>query len=399
MSASSPRACGTLASLTAAALALPAFQAAADARDETRIVSLRASQYLENDLPASQLASGSEGDRYDISLLRLRAGAPVFDSFRVTADLGYETMSGASPWFVQPDADGRPVQVMSGATIDETRTDVSIDTRYYSDTSEHAIVVGYSTENDYEAINIGLETLYSFEGAQTSINLGAGYSDDTVKPTDGGSVRFPYRIDRAGRDSANAVIGLTHVLNPTTVLQGALSFTRQSGYLSDPYKLTVVDGAARPDTRPDDRNQVAWSLRLRHRFADWNASLHADYRYYSDSWKIDSHTLELGWYQDLGERWRITPSLRYYSQSQAGFYRPYYVAETSDNLYSSDYRLSPYGAFTAGLLVRRLMESSALSLSLQYYDSDARYALGKVDVANPGLVDFVLATLGFDFSI
>ena len=389
---------GALASLTAAALALPAFQAEAEARDESRIVSLRASQYAEGKLPSRELAGG-DADRYDISIFRLRAGLTAFDSLRLTADVGYETMSGASPWFVQPDENGKPVQVMSGATIDEARTDVSLDTRYYTDHAEHAVVVGYSTENDYKALNVGLETLYSFEGSQTSVNAGIGYSDDKVEPTEGGSARFPYRIVSAGRDSANAVAGLTHVLNPTTVLQGAVSFTRQTGYLSDPYKLAIVDGVARPDTRPDDRNQVAWSLRLRHRLVDLGASLHADYRYYSDSWKLDSHTLELAWYQDIGENWWIAPSLRYYSQSQAGFYRPYYVAETNDNLYSSDYRLSPYGAFTVGLLIRRQMGSHAASLSIQYYDSDASYALGKVDVANPGLVDFLMATLGFDFSI
>lgn len=395
---SAMRRSNALASLTAAAFALPAFQAEAEARDESRIVSLRASQYAEGKLPSGDLAGG-DADRYDISVFRLRAGVPAFDSLRLTADVGYETMSGASPWFVQPDENGKPVQVMSGATIDEARTDVSLDTRYYTDHAEHAVVVGYSTENDYKALNLGLETLYSFEGSQTSINAGIGYSDDKVEPTEGGSTRFAYRIVSANRDSANLVAGLTHVLNPTTVLQGAVSFTRQTGYLSDPYKLAIVDGVARPDTRPDDRNQVAWSARLRHRLPDLGASLHADYRYYSDSWKLDSHTLELAWYQDIGENWWIAPSLRYYSQSQAGFYRPYYVAETSDALYSSDYRLSPYGAFTFGLLIRRQMGSHAASLSVQYYDSDAGYALGKVDVANPGLVDFLMATLGFDFSI
>lgn len=388
---------GTLASLTAAALALPGLQARAEVRDETRILSLRASQYQEADVPEAD-RTASDGERYDISAFRLRAALPLFDSLRVTTDVGYETMSGASPWFVQPDSNGKPVQVMSGATIDEARADLSVDTRYYTEKAEFAVVAGYSTENDYTAINGGLEMLYSFAD-QTSINLGVGYSDDKVEPTDGGSERFPTRITDATRDSANVVIGLTHVVNALTVVQGAFSFTRQTGYLSDPYKLALVDGVAVQDTRPDDRNQAAWSVRLRHRFPDAGASLHADYRFYSDSWKVESHTVELSWYQELGERWWLTPSLRYYSQSQAGFYRPYYPNETGDGLYSSDYRLSPYGAITLGLLLRHQFGEQAVSLSVEYYDSDASYALGKVDVANPGLVDFVMATLGIDFAL
>ena len=46
----------------------------------------------------------------------------------------------------------------------------------------------------------------------------------------------------------------------------------------------------------------------------------------------------------LWSSFRLIPSLRYYTQSQADFYAPYYISERSDGYYSSDYRLSPYGA-------------------------------------------------------
>lgn len=386
---------GALASLTAAALALPAFQAAAGARDETTTVSLRASQYLEDELPQSQVAGGSQ-ERYDISAFRLRAALPVLESFRVTGDLGYETLSGASPWYVVEGEDGQPMQIMSGATIDEERIDVSIDTRHYGQNSEHALVLGYSTENDYTAANVGVEGLYTLGDQHTSVNLGAGYSDDTVEPTEGGTLQ---RVVEEQRDAVDVVIGLTRILGARTVLQSAVSYTVQSGFLSDPYKLAMVDGVAVPDSRPDEREQFAWTTRLRHRLEDVPVSLHLDYRYFSDSWNVESHTLELALYQEWGDNWWLTPSLRYYSQSQADFYRPFYPAERADGHYSSDYRLSPYGAITIGLALRRKLGEHAVSLSAEYYDSDADYALGSVEVENPGLVDFALATLGFDFSL
>jgi len=391
------RAGGALASLTAAALALPAFQAQADAREETRSVSVRASQYAEGDIPKDK-TSGGETSRYDISTFSLRATTPVAADYRVTADLGYETMSGASPWFVQPDADGRPVQVMSGATIDENRLDGSVDLRRYGDSSEQALTLGYSTENDYSSANVGGEILYAL-GSQVSLNLGAGYSADKIEPTDGGSEQYPSRAVSENRHSINGVAGLTGILSATTVLQTALSYTVNSGYLSDPYKLASVEGAAVPDSRPDDRTQFAWTTRLRQRLGDLGASLHLDYRYYHDSWQLESHTLELAWYQEIGETWWVVPSVRYYSQTQANFYRPYYVSSREDGNYSSDYRLSPYGAISASLMLRRSFGSQAVSLSVQYYDSGGEYALGKVDVENPGLVDFWMATLGYDFSI
>ena len=83
--------------------------------------------------------------------------------------------------------------------------------------------------------------------------------------------------------------------------------------------------------------------------------MHVDYRFYHDDWGITAHTLEADWGQPLGAGWTITPRIRYYSQTAANFYYPYILttmnqdgAYTLPNNFSSDHRLSAYGALSGG---------------------------------------------------
>ena len=132
-------------------------------------------------------------------------------------------------------------------------------------------------------------------------------------------------------------------------------------YLSFPFLLDVLIGYKEKsiarveerigvaDSRPDERNQVAWLTQLRHHFESLGASVHVNYRFNYDDWNINSHTFELRWYQNLfGDLIQLVPEFRYYSQSQASFYEPFYSSIRSNGLYSSDYRLSPYGSLSFG---------------------------------------------------
>src|SRR3546814_11004897 len=89
-----------LMALTQAALALPGV-----ARADVSVDYLF-SDYEEADLPAAHAASGQSSERYSIQSHLLRVVAPVWQQ-KLGMTLTYETMSGASPWFVMPGPDGR----------------------------------------------------------------------------------------------------------------------------------------------------------------------------------------------------------------------------------------------------------------------------------------------------
>ena len=101
-----------------------------------------------------------------------------------------------------------------------------------------------------------------------------------------------------------------------------------------------------------------------------NAALHADYRFYSDDWGIDSHTLEFAWHQNLANGHRLVPSLRLYSQTAADFYDVLHDQPRADGLRTTDYRLSEFGAMALALRWYRDAGDWSFNVGVEHYTSD-----------------------------
>lgn len=378
-----------LIALTQAAIALPSISFAQGVE-----VGYLFSEYREQDIPGSRTATGRDESRYDIQSHLFNIVAPL-EASSVNLDLTYETMSGASPWFVTPGADGTPVQVMSGASIREERVDIQ---GKWSKPIKDVLVgvsAGYSTEDDYEAVSGGLELELVNDSKTITWSGGLGYSNDKMEPTEGGSTRFPTRITEADRESWTMYGGAALVVNANTVVQGSLSYSHSDGFLSDPYKLAWIQSISNTvnDSRPDGRQAVAFTARLRHKVVAANAALHLNYRFHDDDWDIQSHTLEASWYQRLSNSWAVTPTIRWYSQSQAFFYEPFYAAPRADGFASSDYRLAPFGALSGRIDVSKAIGNWNIATGFEYYEADERFALKSVEVENPGLVEYMSVQL------
>lgn len=393
-----PPARDSLAALTAGALALPGLAGPAGAEGVSDRIGAdyNFSRYSEAKLPSSRVAVGSERSRFDIDMHQVRFAMPFADRFDVGLDIVHESMSGASPWYVIPDDDGKPVQVMTGATIEDKRTDLLLEGKYYMDGALASASGGVSFEKDYFAINGGLGGELDLNEKNTTLSSGIGVSIDSIDPVD--TAEYPLRPDHEKKQTYSAFAGLSQVIGRNTAMQSTLTYQLGNGYLSDPYKQALVVGEPLADSRPDLRNQIAWLSRYRHHFSSMNASFHADYQFYWDDWKITAHTFELAWYQNLFESFRLIPSVRYYSQGKADFYAPYYTAIRDDGNYSSDYRLSPYGAISWRIKAETRFTTWQVdwlaSFSWERYLSSGSYAMQKVSSPNPGLVSYDLISVG-----
>ncbi len=378
-----------------AVLALPGI-AGADSPITQISADYNFSWYQEDKLDSSKAADSGNRDRFKVQMHQFHAEAPVFDRADVGIDVIYETMSGATPWYVVPDADGDPIQVMTGATVEDSRTDVLATGRLYFDDARASLSGGGSFEKDTLSVNGGLSSEHHFNDNNTTLGGGVGFAYDRIEPVD--TDRFPLRPKDENRSATTAFLSLEQVLTATSVIQSSLTYRHNRGFLSDPYKRVLVAGDPIADSRPDSRNQGAWLTRYRHHFKALGGSLHADYRFFLDDWEMTSHTLELAWYQDVWRTLQLVPSFRYYSQSQAEFYGPFFANMRSDGHYSSDYRLAPYGAMSAGLKATGEFDLWSLHfrtvLAYERYISGGDYALGKVDLENPGLVSYHLISLG-----
>ena len=275
---------------------------------------------------------------------------------------------------------------MSGASIEDTRMDLNVKTTRYYESGTASVIGGYSTEDDYEAFNLGLEGSVDVNEKMTTLMGGVGYSDDTITPTQTPGFN---RVTDESKYTATTFVGIAQIINAQSAFQTSINYAYSDGYLSDPYKQT--------DQRPDTRSSIAWNSRYRYYLGDLDAAIHADYRLYADDWDMVSHTMGLEWHQNIDPNLRVIPSFRYYSQSQADFYNPIDVPGAVGEK-SSDYRLSPFGAVTFGLSAVAHSYNWKVIVSAERYVADGALAMGRVDKEHPGLLQYTLVTLGFDYS-
>jgi hypothetical protein len=384
----------TLALLTGSALALiPGLAERASAQDAGGGWSLQYgySRYSEASLPASRVVAGSR-DRYEIGTQMAKLDVPIGSNVSVGLDFTYEHMAGASPWLIQPDLTGKPVVIMTGASIADTRYDALVSVTYTGEKSRTTLSGGTSIEDDYTSINASFGREKDFNQKATTLSWGLAYSSDTLDPT---ATSFTPDPHKHAKQTGTFSVGLGQVIDRASVAQTSLTLQYHDGYLSDPYKLVSTGGLNLPDRRPGTRIQLAWLSRYRHHFESIHGSLHADYQLNWDDWGVLANQLELGWYQELFHYVTLAPTIRYYSQSKADFYAPYFAPGLSaTQAASSDYRLSPYGALSfkvrAEVGLAELLHLSSARLAVQYerYLSGKEYALGSVGTENPALVDF-----------
>jgi hypothetical protein len=178
---------------------------------------------------------------------------------------------------------------------------------------------------------------------------------------------------------------VSQVMGKNSLAGISVSYTSLKGYLSDAYKLALVEGIPQQDSRPGQNQQYAVDVMWREFFPSVQGALHADYRYYTNDWQLDSHTVELAWYQNIGSGWQLIPSVRIYQQSQATFYQPYYEQARNDGFYSSDYRLSAFDATSAQLKLLKRFDKFYVEASYETYT-----ATGDA----PALIDYSFYSLG-----
>jgi len=201
----------------------------------------------------------------------------------------------------------------------------------------------YSTETDYQSKTITANVSREFAQKNATLQLGLVHSWDDVAP-----VTKPRSFKRSTSTySAN----LSQVLSKRALLQLVASYTKNSGYLSDAYKLVGVRNSRGlienlDPIHPSSRTRKAGAARLKLRLSPLS-SLLVGYRYYRDDWDVHSHTASTAYKRYLAPFLMFTAGFRAYSQSRAYFFkRKYEVAEplmtadiTLDRLWSSEVQL------------------------------------------------------------
>ncbi len=145
-------------------------------------------------------------------------------------------------------------------------------------------------------------------------------------------------------------IGMTQIIDTTSLAKASLFYSSEDGYLSNPYynvvrnnNGTTADVVA--ERRPDKRAAIGFNLKYIRAFSD-TLSTKFKYKFYNDDWGINSHTLDINNYYKLNNKYTVGFGLRYYTQSQADFYSESTTYFTNQTNASHDDRLSSFNAIT-----------------------------------------------------
>jgi hypothetical protein len=243
-----------------------------------------------------------------------------------------------------------------------------------------AVGVANSRESDYVSTGWSLNTLTDFNQKNTTLLLGVAGTHDDVKVF--------YQADRADKRTNDVIVGVTQLLDPRTSVTFNLTWGRQQGYLADPYKLVqknteIIPGVSLPltfaESRPRERDKGIAFAGFNRAYPGLHGAIDLSYRLYRDSYDVNSHTLDVAWFQQVGERVIVRPSFRYYTQDAADFY--YYRLDGTSVVpfagppraggpfYSSDYRLSSLETYTYGVkVVWNVTEALHLDAAYERYD-------------------------------
>ena len=210
------------------------------------------------------------------------------------------------------------------------------------------------------------------------------------------------------------LIGVTQVINQSTIVQVNYSYSQSEDYLNDPFKfLSVLDAngdnipgqaglnSYRFENRPDERTKHAVFAKMK-TFVRGGA-LDASYRFHTDDWGIDSHTLDARYRFNLSERYYAEPHIRFYQQSEADFFQANLVAGAPLPIEASaDYRLGEFTGTTIGIkLGRKFNNGSEVSGRLEYYSQSGDAKLVGVSQSSnvfPDL-DAVIFQLNYRFHL
>lgn len=248
------------------------------------------------------------------------------------------------------------VDMVSSASIDvvttaspysEERTQYGFGVEYLRGKVTYAANFSNSSENDYEADTASFSISQDMFGDLTTVQLAFSRGWDDV--TSRGDALFSDEIDRRIYG-----VDISQIVSRKLMLGLSFETTAEEGFLNNPYRrvrYVDVDAALgysyEFERYPRTRTGNALGLRARY-FLPYRAALQADYRWYNDTWGINSSTFELAYTHPIDERLTFDVHYRFYMQDAADFYSDLFPRQDFQNFLARDKELATMESHTLG---------------------------------------------------
>ena len=219
------------------------------------------------------------------------------------------------------------VDMVSSASIDvvtqaspyaEERKQWSLGMDYLRGNTSMNLSYVSSVESDFDAKTFGFAVSQDMFGDLTTLTLSYAYGNDLV-----GDVTDPAFEEENTRQHYG--VGLTQILTRNMIASLNFETITDEGFLNNPYRSVryfdpnvELGYSWEPELYPGTRTSNALGLRLKY-FLAYRAAIEGEYRFFTDTWDITSHTASIAYTQPFG-KWTFTGKYRFHDQTGAHFY-------------------------------------------------------------------------------
>ena len=241
------------------------------------------------------------------------------------------------------------VDMISSASIDvvttaspytEEREQMSLGMDYLRGNTTMSIGMTTSEESDFSAKSYNFSVSQDMFGDLTTLTLAYALGNDEIGRSDDDT--FERFADRQFYS-----VGLTQILTRNLIMGLSVETIADEGFLNNPYRsvryldsTSPVGFSFEPELYPNTRVSTAVGLRARY-FLPYRAAIQVDYRFFTDTWGILSHTGAISYTHPFGPL-TLTGKYRFYTQDQADFYSDLFSRSEATNFRARDKELSQF---------------------------------------------------------
>lgn len=264
----------------------------------------------------------------------------------------------------------------------------SEDVRFYPSLS-------YMVENEEKGTTLGVGVSSSTEYDYQSFGGNVSYSKKTKDRSGEFTAKFQAFLDQvkmikpvelrggsggSGTEARNtfaASLSYSQIVNKNFQIMFLADVITQQGYLSLPFHRVYFNDSTGPtdsnqESLPDTRLKIPLAIRASYFLGD-DVIIRAYYRYYTDDWKLTSHTANIEIPVKLSPFFSLSPYYRYYTQSAIKYFKGYKEHGGTEEFYTSNYDVSQFNSNFFGMGLKFSPLKGVLGMK-HFHTLEMRYA-------------------------
>ncbi len=287
-------------------------------------------------------------------------------------ELGVDVYSSASSDKIDPNT-------VSSASSSDIRIYPSINYSIQNDEKRYSIGAGYSFSREYDYTSHGVNLMASKWNKNRNSELTAKASIffdqiSVILPLElrpvgygSGAENDPLPIDEANRTSYNFGLMFSQVITKNFQIALLSDISYQEGLLATRFhRVFFNNGNVKVENLPGTRLKIPLGIRANYYIGD-RTVLRSFYRYYSDNWNINSHTISAEISYKITPFISLAPFYRFYMQTAAEHFSEYGTHNPNAEFYTSDFDLSKF-------------KSNMFGLNLRFADLNGKLLIKKLNV-------------------